>query len=287
MERLADRWVERQINQLFAGEDMRLAHQTDTDGLMHHRIDQKHIVRLERDDRLESGFPEELVGEDADAVAWALQDERRVLQIFQADALLPGERVGSRKRDEQFLVGHRDIRRLRTGCAGTEGDIDRTARNGTGLVGGIKFHEAQGDIRIPPGKRIVNFAINGRTTVRSGRKADAFASMSGDLFHRQEHPVLFVENFLGALDDVPPHRRWIQAASVPQEQRGAECPLTFAEKLAQCRRREVQRGGRIGEVAVLRDGGKIVVLFGVHTPPPFLQYSGSRKIWQETVRKVL
>ena len=38
MERLADRWVERQINQLFAGEDMRLAHQTDTDGLMHHTM---------------------------------------------------------------------------------------------------------------------------------------------------------------------------------------------------------------------------------------------------------
>ena len=283
MERLVHRRVQRAVDQFFAGGDMGLADQTNTHGLVHHGIQQQNVVGFERDDRLEPGLLEQLFGQQADTVAAALEHEGGVFQVFQADAFLPGQRVGHRQRDQQLLMGHRQIRDLGAGHTGTQGQVDAAAGNGGGLLHGIKLGQGQGDARKPPRELVVDLTINNSAAVGGGSQADAVAVAAGHIFHGQQHPVLFVLDLLGAVDDVAAHGGGVKPPVVAQEQRKAKGALALGQELAQCRGRDVQRLGGMGQVAIAGNGGNVMILFGVHGTAPF----GTLRRLENKIKKIL
>ena len=264
MQRLVDRRVQRAVGQLVAGENVGVAHQPDAHRLMHHGIQQDDVVGLEGDNGLEPGLPEQLFGDDADAVPRPLQDEGCVAQIFQPDLLLPRQRVGGRQRDQKLLVGDGNVRDLGAGGAGTQGKVHRSAGNGPGLLGSIQLGQAQGDIRVAAGELVVDLAEDDGPPVGGGGQTDGFAAESGHFLHGQEHPVLFVQDLLGAVHHMAPHGGGVQAAVVAQKQCEPEGMFAFGQKLAQRGRGDVQRLGGMAQVAVGCNGGKVIILFCVH-----------------------
>ena len=103
-----------------------------------------------------------------------------------------------------------------------------------------------------------------------GGKTDRLAVAAGDLFHGQQHTVLLVKDLLGAFYHIPSHGGWVQAAVVPQEQSKAKGALALCQKLAQRRGGDVERLRRMAQIAIICNGGKVIILTGVHSSSLFV-----------------
>ena len=285
---LPHRRVERAVNQLVTGRDMDPADQPHPQPLVQHRVHQQHVVRLEGHHRRKARLLEQLFCQNADAVPPPRQHEGSVPQAVQPDGLLPGQRVGRRQTDQQFLMGHRDVGGVGAGGAGPQSQVDLPPRDGGGLLDGQQLGQAEGDVRVAAGEGPVDLAVDDGPAVGGGGQANLPAAAAHDRLHGQEHPALLVQYLLGALDRKAAHRGGVEPAAVPQKERKAEAALALGQKLAQGRRRDPQRLRRAAQVAAGVNGGQVIVLAGVHGL--FLlchEYTASAPPAQSIVSKML
>ena len=165
MKGLVHRGLKGAVRELGAGENMGLAHKTRAYGLMHHGVQKDDVAGLKRDDWIEARFQKQLVGQKADAVLTTLQDKRRVAQVFESDAVLPGQWVGDGQGDEQLFVGDGDVSDFGAVSACAQRQVDEAARDSTRLLGGVKLGQAERDAREAAGELVVDFAVDDGTAL--------------------------------------------------------------------------------------------------------------------------
>ena len=171
---------------------------------MHHGIKQDHIIRFKRNHRLETRFGKKLVRNSPDAVALSLQNKGGIPQVAQTDTFLPGKRMGGRKRYQKFLPDKRDITYDIRVSSGTECQIDLAAADGVRLFPGIKLCQVQGNIRVTPGKLVVDAAVNDCAAVRCCTDADILPVIARYTTHGKHHAVLLIHDLLSVIQDFPP-----------------------------------------------------------------------------------
>ena len=250
---------------------MSVAYQPHSHCLMHHGVQQDNVVGLKGDYGLEPRLLEKLLCNEPDAVAGTLQYKGSVPQVCQMDGLLLCQWVGGRQGHQQFFVGNGDVGDLAAGGTGAQCQVHQSPGDGSRLLGGIQLGEAQGDVRVPAGELVVDPAEDDGTPVGGGGKTDRLAVAAGDLFHGQQHTVLLVKDLLGAFYHIPSHGGWVQAAVVPQEQSKAKGALALCQKLAQRRGGDVERLRRMAQIAIICNGGKVIILTGGHSSSLLLQ----------------
>ena len=192
MKGLVHRGLKGAVRELGAGENMGLAHKTRAYGLMHHGVQKDDVAGLKRDDWIEARFQKQLVGQKADAVLTTLQDKRRVAQVFESDAVLPGQWVGDGQGDEQLFVGDGDVSDFGAVSACAQRQVDEAAHDSTRLLGGVKLGQAERDAREAAGELVVDFAVDDGTAVGGCRQTDALLCTARDFLHGQQHTVLLV-----------------------------------------------------------------------------------------------
>ena len=268
MQPLVDGRIKGEIDQLITGENMRLRYKPRADSLMHHGIEEDHIVRLEGDHRGKSGLGKKPVRDGADAVTPALQDEGRVPQVAQAYAFLPRKRMGGGEGDQQLLTHEGDVGDKLGILTRAERQIDLTAEYGVGLLARVELCQPEGDVRVAAGKLIIDFTVNDRAPVRRGADADILFLTPGDAAHGEHHAVLLVHDFFGVFQHLTPQRGRHQAASAAQKEGRAAEAFPFAHNLAECRLGNAQRQSGLGKASALGDREQIVQLSRVHHTGP-------------------
>ncbi len=177
MQGLEHRRVQRKIDQFIAGDDVGLGDQPRAYGLMHHVIHQDDIIGLKGDHGAETGFFKQLLCQDPDAVPRSLEDEGRILKLDEPDAVPGRQRMRDWERDQELFIGERQIGHLIRDWSGPDGQIDLAVLDGADLFTGIELGQGKGDIRIPPGKGLIDAAVDDRAPVRRCGQPDqgAFA----------------------------------------------------------------------------------------------------------------